>query len=71
MSVFVHYIEEEHEGLGYDCDQCNYRTKHRASRDMHIKSVHKGRKCNLCDFQTSSESYVRTHRKAEQKGIVF
>ena len=71
MSVFVHYIEEEHEGLGYDCDQCNYRTKHRASRDMHIESVHKGRKCNLFDFQTSSESYVRTHRKAEHKGIVF
>ena len=40
---------------------------------MHIESVHKDRKykCNLCDFQTSSESYVRTHRRAEHEGVVF
>ena len=55
-----------HEGVTYDCNQCDYKATLKANLKAHIESKHEGiRKfaCNFCDYRYSAKHNLKNHLK--------
>ena len=56
-----------HEGIMFNCEQCNYRTAQKGSIQRHVLSVHEGvtkYNCELCAYMTYRKRDLRQHIKA-------
>ena len=53
----------------FKCKECDFVTKNKVLRRLHMKSTHDKKKCESCHFDAESGSALKTHRQAEH-GIV-
>ena len=60
----------EHEGVKYDCDQCDYQSQRKHRMIEHIQSKHEGVKfsCGECDKQFSQKESLTDHIKFVHQG---
>ena len=65
QQVLKTHIESVHEGIMYDCNQCDYQATEKSSLRRHINR-HNGNeyKCQLCEFKTRRKGYFNTHIKS-------
>jgi len=52
-----------HEGIMFDCNQCNYQGTRSDILTVHIKSKHLGVKypCNQCQYQATEKNSLKKH----------
>lgn len=52
-----------HDGIKYDCEQCDFRATEKGSLAWHVANVHERTKydCKQCDFKTSKKSSFVNH----------
>ena len=63
----------KHEGVYYDCNQCDYQATTQGNLTQHIHSKHEGVKyaCNQCDKQFTQQSNLRTHIQSIHEGVKY
>ena len=49
--------ESQHEGVRYNCDQCDYQAEPKSTLKLHKESKHEGVSycCDKCDFQATKK----------------
>ena len=71
-SSWVHRFHQrsEHEGVTYDCDQCDYNATQQIHLAQHKQCKHEGVKYKFdqCDYEGTSQFIMRRHKKAEHEG---
>ena len=62
-----------HEGVKYQCRQCDYLASSVGSLAEHKMTVHEGVKyrCRQCNHQTILESYLAQHKRAVFEGVRY
>ena len=52
------HIQSIHEGVRYDCNQCEYQATTQSNLKVHIKSLHEGAEyaCDQCDKKYSKRN---------------
>ena len=61
------HMQAVHEGLRYNCDQCEYKAIRQSSLTSHIQAVHEGvrYKCDQCEYSVKPEcaGHLNRHKK--------
>lgn len=67
------HIKSVHEGLKFQCPQCEHKATRERNLHMHIKSVHEGLKfqCPHCDHKATQNSSLKEHIKSIHEGEVI
>ena len=62
-----------HEGVKYDCDQCNYKATQKSDLRKHIQSKHIGMKyaCGQCDYRATTQSNLTAHIHSKHEGVKY
>ena len=62
-----------HEGIKYDCDQCDYQSGYKNLLRAHIKRVHElhRHKCSLCDELFTYSDHLRDHIRVVHEGLHY
>ena len=70
------HIKAEHEGVRYECDQCDNKAKEKSNLKKHIDGEHKGLvvasktfPCSQCDFKVMCRKNLIKHTESEHLGI--
>ena len=61
----MYHINASHEGLRYECHECDGVFTCKKDVRRHVKSVHKGLKydCDMCEVKFSTTDSLSTHKK--------
>ena len=64
---------ENHQGVRYPCNNCDYKATTRGSLKKHCMRSHDGIKyfCDKCDHISNSQSYLRRHQRTEHENFRF
>ena len=64
-----HHIKYRHEGLTFDCDQCDFKGASSGSLSRHTASIHEHRKfyCTTCDYKCSDSTLLKRHVISKHK----
>ena len=56
-NVITKLQDKIHEGIKYECDQCDYQAAQQTNLKTHTMSVHEGSKyqCDLCEFKATQK----------------
>jgi len=68
------HVTDAHSGVMYQCDQCAYRIKSRATFLIHVKDKHEtegGYHCDQCTFKSTSQAYLKTHTRFVHEGVQY
>ena len=59
------HVEATHNGVSYNCNQCDYSNKRQDSLKTHVDFVHEGIRypCDQCDYQGVRNSKLAAHIK--------
>ena len=63
----------EHLGVSYPCERCEYKTKVKSNLKHHMKSHHEKREwflCDLCEYKGSRKG-LRGHKESKHAGKTF
>ena len=54
-------MESNHEVIKFNCDQCDFKGKHKRNLLAHKKSIHEGIKfdCDQCDYKATTKGSLR------------
>ena len=58
------YVDGEGEERMYNCNECNYKTKHPSHVKRHVEAIHDGVKkftCRLCDYRATQSTHLKHH----------
>ena len=69
-----HHRHLVHEGVKYDCDQCDHQFNYNGDLTRHIQSKHEiGIKyaCDQCDYQATTQRNFTAHIKSKHKGVKY
>ena len=52
---------ELHEGVKYDCNQCDYKATQQTNLSQHQKEIHEGVKynCTQCDYKATHQTNLK------------
>ena len=65
-SLLSRHHREEHEGVRYPCNKCNYQAKQRSQLKCHMEGKHNDNRLrcgDYCNFQTKWGKSLKRHRK--------
>ena len=62
-----------HDGVQYQCNQCDYKAGWQGDLKMHRMSDHECVKyqCILCDSKFSSQGNLKKHKMSIHEGVIF
>ena len=69
--VMVRHYRSVHEGVKYQCNQCDYRATGRGNLQRHIQSKHFKFSCNQCIYQATEMNHLQTHIKSQHEGVKY
>ena len=61
-------MQSVHEGVRYDCNQCDYRATQQSNLNSHMKSIHEGIRyeCNQCNNR-ATQTHHNFHMRLVHK----
>ena len=61
-----------HEGVGYGCDQCDYKAVHKGHLKIHKESKHEGVRygCDQCDYKATLKTDLKRHKQSKHESEV-
>ena len=67
------HIQTKHEGVRYDCDQCDYQATQQGNLTVHIQTKHEGVRyaCDQCDQQFTRKSSLTSHNQSKHEGVKY
>ena len=67
----IQHKKSVHEGVKYDCDQCDHKATCQAHLIQHQKSVHEGVKynCFQCDYKANYHTDLIKHKNTVHEGV--
>ena len=67
------HVKAVHQGIKYDCDQCDFQSGYKNFLRIHIKKVHElyRHKCNLCDELFTNSVNLRNHIRFVHEGLHY
>jgi predicted RNA-binding Zn-ribbon protein involved in translation (DUF1610 family) len=71
MSLLTTHIQSKHQGIRYDCDQCDYRANTKSVLTIHQQSKHEGIRydCDQCDYRATQQSHLTRHRQSQHEVV--
>lgn len=70
LKTHVNFV---HNGIGFSCDQCEFRTAHEGKLQTHKQVVHEKKtlSCDDCEYKTIKPELLKQHIKSRHSGIMF
>ena len=69
----MNHIDSVHEGIRYNCDQCQHQSTTKNNLWKHVKSVHSGvtYDCNMCEKKFSQKMGLKKHVQHKHEGVKY
>ena len=63
------HVEQEHEGVYYNCEQCIYKGKTKTHVKQHVEAQHEGLlyNCNQCEYKNKWKGALKIHMQTKHE----
>ena len=65
-------MKSVHDGVKYNCEQCDYKANQKGNLQQHVKSVHKGVKysCERCYYEATKKVFLQRHVASNHERVI-
>jgi len=75
QSSLWRHKKNKHEGVRYDCDECDFSSARTSSLKEHVENIHQGVRyeCEYeqCSYEATTKTNLRTHERSQHEGVTY